>query len=451
MEHEINQLSQDEQIAFVTRKPTAITWIKNPSEAVQMAAVENGPYWIIQHIIQKVGNPSEQVQLMAAKKNGWWTLKHLLDDKIKPSKTVSYEAIKQNGDAIQHLIDNKIKPSDELIILALQGHNDTYNNFIEHVLSIKNLSEPIKIAIVKHYPDALYELDNPSEQVCLAAMTASPLAIEYVDSDSITPDMKKLALTALLKYLKTNDKNSRFSAKALYNELAAKKLKWPELSIIEKHLKEKNIIKETTDLNSASEAYQILVVTSHPETIKYIYEPSEAVQLAAVKAHPEFIQYIYDPYESVKIAAVENIGTAIQYIKTPSEAVQLAAVKKSPYWALDSIIERGIVPSEAVQLAAVQGDGAAIYWLIDAKINPSLDVQLAALRQNGHSIMDVARMNPNILSYPEVKRLVLKTMLSNLKERDFVEVENFYQFLQRRVDWPELETILSHMEKYKYQ
>lgn len=451
MEDDINQLSPDQQIALVTRTSTAIVRIKNPSEAVQMAAVENGPYWIIQHIIQKVGKPSEQVQLLAAKKDGWWTLKHLLDNKIKPSKNVSYEAIKQNGDAIQHLIDNKIKPSEDLIILALQGHNERYYNFIDYVLNIKNLSEPIKIALVKQYPDALYEFDRPSEQVCLAAVTASPLAIEYVDSDSITPEIKKIVLTALLQHLKTNDKNSRFSAKTLYNQLADKKLKWPELKIIERHLKEKDIIRETTDLNSASEDYQISVVSSHPEMIKYIYDPSKAVQLAAVREHPESIMYIYDPYESVKIAAAENIGTAIQYIKNPSEAVQLAAVNSTPYWALDAIIEKGIVPSESVQLAAVQADGVAIYWLITAKINISLDVQLAAIRQNGHAITDVARFNPDILSHSEVKRLVLKTIMSDLKERDFVEVENLYGFLQRRVSWPELNTIESHIEKYKYR
>jgi len=82
-----------------------------------------------------------------------------------------------------------------------------------------------------------------------------------------------------------------------------------------------------------SEDVQLAAVQQNSKVIEWIFNfgiiPSEQVQLAAVKQNGLSIIYIYKPSESVQLAAVKQNGYIIQYINNPSETVQLAAVKQN--------------------------------------------------------------------------------------------------------------------------
>lgn len=57
----INSLSEKDQISMVQHKPSNIKYIKDPSEAVQLAAIECS--W--GDVIRYIKNPTEEMQLIA--------------------------------------------------------------------------------------------------------------------------------------------------------------------------------------------------------------------------------------------------------------------------------------------------------------------------------------------------------------------------------------------------
>jgi hypothetical protein len=60
----IDNPSEEVQLMAVNENPYSIKYIQNPSQEVQLAAVEKNPY-----SIREIKNPSERVQLVAVKKN----------------------------------------------------------------------------------------------------------------------------------------------------------------------------------------------------------------------------------------------------------------------------------------------------------------------------------------------------------------------------------------------
>ena len=120
---DINNMSDEEQLAAVKRDGWAIRFIKNPSIEVQLAAVKQYVY-----AIQWIENPSPAVQLAAVKQDGY-VIQYIKD----PSIEVQLAAAKKSGYAIKY-IEN---PSHELITLP-------------SVIKIKDLYDPM---IKKIYPN----------------------------------------------------------------------------------------------------------------------------------------------------------------------------------------------------------------------------------------------------------------------------------------------------------
>ena len=105
-----------------------------------------------------------------------------------------------------------------------------------------------------------------------------------------------------------------------------------------------------SELNSASLAEQIAVVSKNGLRIRYIANPSDAVQLAAVRQNGWAIEYIPNPSDSVQTAAVQNTAMVIELIKNPTPAAQLAAVQQN-----GGAIKYIRNPSEHAALIAILG------------------------------------------------------------------------------------------------
>ena len=187
------------QLAAVARRDTeedenvsAIKYIKNPSEAVQMAAVnQNG------HTIQYIKNPTEAVQMTAVNKNGL-TIKHIPNPGeavqmaavnknglaigyiSNPSEAVQLAAVNRNGFALRH-----IKNPSEAIQMAAVNHDGFA------IGDIKNPSEDIQMAAVNQNGISIGSISNPSEAVQMAAVNQNGKAIKYIENP--TPSVKRVA------------------------------------------------------------------------------------------------------------------------------------------------------------------------------------------------------------------------------------------------------------------
>jgi len=137
------KLSEDESFlkSLVKDYPKNIKHIKNPSEAVQLEAVNQDS-----NTIEHIEKPSEAVQLAAVNKDG-----HAINHIKNPSEKVQLAAVEQNGHAIKH---------------------------------IKNPSEAAQLEAVTKNGKALESIENPSEKVQLAAVTIDGLLLKYIKNPS---------------------------------------------------------------------------------------------------------------------------------------------------------------------------------------------------------------------------------------------------------------------------
>ena len=95
-------MTEREQIDMVEQDGCAIAYIKNPSEAVQLAAVSQKG-----DAIYYIKNPSEAVQLAAVKQNG-----DAIDDIKNPSEAVQLAAGLIDAKESQGFAWEKALPSD---------------------------------------------------------------------------------------------------------------------------------------------------------------------------------------------------------------------------------------------------------------------------------------------------------------------------------------------------
>ena len=260
----INNPSEKVQLAAVNQNGYAIKYINNPSEKVQLAAINQNGY-----AIEYIKDPSEKVQLAAINQNGY-AIEYIKD----PSEKVQLAAVNQNGYAIKY-INN---PSEKVQLAAV-------NKNAYAIKFIKDPSEKVQLAAVSKYGDAIEFIKDPSEQVQLDVVNQNGNAIEFINNPS-----EKVQLAAVSQ----NGDAIEF-------------------------------------IKDLSEAVQLDVVNQNGYFIKYINNPSEKVQLAAVNQNGNAMGYIKNPSEAVQLAAVSEYGPAIKYIKNPSEKVQLAAVNQNTY------------------------------------------------------------------------------------------------------------------------
>ena len=136
---------------------------ENPSEQVQLAAVEQNGY-----AIQFIKNPSEQVQLAAIEQDGY-TIQYIEN----PTEEMKLEAVKKSGFAIQFIKN----PSEQVQLAAVEQ-----NGFA--IKYIENPTEEMKLEAVKQDGFVIRCIENPSEQVQLAAVKKNGFAISYIENPS---------------------------------------------------------------------------------------------------------------------------------------------------------------------------------------------------------------------------------------------------------------------------
>ena len=357
----LNSIDESDQVSILKKDPMLIQYIKNPSEPVQVAAVEtNGR--VITYIIAAGITPSERVQL-AAVSNGD-VIRDIIKAGIIPSETVQVAAVSKNWYTIEYIIKAGIKPSETVQVAAVTKAGHLIDDIIK--AGIKP-SETVQIAAVTETPRAIQYILHagikPSETVQIAAVSSNNGALDFIIHNGIKPS-EDVQVAAVTKYPK-HSLDVIFKAKI-----------------------------------TPSERVQRAAVTKDPHMIAYIIQagikPSETVQVAAVSEFGNIIKYIIQagikPSETVQVAAVTSVARHVDAIKviidagiTLSERVQRAAVTKDPHM-IAYIIQAGITPSEEVQLAAVEQDGLAIYFISNlAKITPSEAVQLAAVSSSSDS------------------------------------------------------------------
>lgn len=140
--------SEKVQLAAVNQNPDAILHIENPSEEVQLAAVQqNGNY------IQTISNPSERVQLATVNQHGYFI--EAIDN---PSERVQMVAIKEDLGNIT-LINS---PCEAAQIYAVK--HDPF------VVSLIPTTEAVRILAVEQKPSVILHIENPSETLCKLAI-----------------------------------------------------------------------------------------------------------------------------------------------------------------------------------------------------------------------------------------------------------------------------------------
>jgi len=360
-----DKLSEDQKKEFVKSDSAGIHYIKDPSENLQLLALERYGTGVISLIriptekvqleavklnvmaIQYINNPTENVQLEAVKKDGL-AIRYIKN----PTENVQLEAVKKDGLAIRYIKN----PTEKVQLEAVKKEG-------EAIQYIKNPSEAVQLEAVKQRGTAIKYIKNPSEDVQLEAVKQDGGAIEHIKnpSEAVQLEAVKQRGTAI-KYIKNPSEEM---------QLAAVKRGWLAISYIQ----------------NPSEEMQLEAVKQRGQAIRYIKNPSEAVQLEAVKQSGETIQYIKNPSEAVQLEAVKESWGAIEYIKNPTEEMQLEAVKQS--WGAIEYIKN---PTEEMQLEAVKQRGVAIQYIK----NPSEEVQLVAVKRGWLAIQYINNPTENV-------------------------------------------------------
>ena len=110
----VNTLNENKQKFLIKKQGKYIRFIDEPSEQLQLAAVEQEGA-AIKHIIDKGITPSEQVQLAAVKQNAG-----AIDLIENPSENVQLAAVQQYGGVIFYIYRKGITPSEQVQLAAVQ-------------------------------------------------------------------------------------------------------------------------------------------------------------------------------------------------------------------------------------------------------------------------------------------------------------------------------------------
>lgn len=131
--------SEEELIDVVTKDPDNIYWVEDPSETLQLAAI-NADCWAI----GRIKNPTLAAQLAAVNINAP-TISRIKN----PFYEVQVLAVTKHDDSIRY-INN---PTEEIMLLAVK--QDGYN-----ICNIKNPSERVQIEAIKDTTEAYFYIKD---------------------------------------------------------------------------------------------------------------------------------------------------------------------------------------------------------------------------------------------------------------------------------------------------
>ena len=174
-EHEINSLSELDQIKLIQEDPYKILKIDGePSEAAQLASIRTStklvdPASFLHHYFKKIPNPSEQVQLLTVSYYPW-----SISLIPQSSHQVRMTALRLNPRTIVHI--EHPNEQEQLFVVKQQP-------FL--ILDIKHPTHRVQLAAVKKNPTAIKYINNPIEKAQLVAVKQDGYAVSYINEPSI--------------------------------------------------------------------------------------------------------------------------------------------------------------------------------------------------------------------------------------------------------------------------
>ncbi len=169
-----NDYSEGELVQIVSNDPNVIGSIRNPSEKVQLAAVEKDFY-----SLEFIKNPTEKVQMSVITRNP--TMIELIKN---PTEKVQLATIQSNSSLIRLMVN----PTEKVQLAAIE-------NNIRRIQYIKNPTEKVQLTVIKNDPHLIWFIKNPTEKVQLKVIGINPNLIDSIKD----PTEKVLRLTAVTK------------------------------------------------------------------------------------------------------------------------------------------------------------------------------------------------------------------------------------------------------------
>jgi len=458
----LNDMSEEEQIAYIKKEPSfVIAKIQNPSENVQLAAVEKGPYALLH-----IKDPCIKAQVAAI--NKYPTLltdidlvKRLTKPAVEECKDVIIKYILthiiQHGDfGIEIIFRNlkifKIKwPELDIIRKSLNAdkllegiYHDYYNR---KSINFDLLSKEKQLAYIDTKPILIQYIDNPCEEIQLAAITKKSRTIHFIKhptekaqilavktlgenllsiahEEDITPTVLKKCRTSIIKaMLIARQDNDTTALNIYFRILSDKQITWPEINIIKKSLESDNLNEQKEppnySISQSDEQSQIDYVSKNYDGIKLIPNPSEKVQMASILNNTYSLAYIDNPTYNVQKTAVAISGSSIQFVNNPSEELQLLAVEDNPI-----NIQYIKNPTEKVQNITISKNP----YIIDIfkNISPS------AIEHNKSAILTAILISIN-------------TMIEQ-NATPWAAINIYNTLIKNNIGWPELDIIKKSFE-----
>ena len=306
----MNQLEID-VCAILSENPHLITKISEPTQHMLEIVVTKRP-----STIQYIANPSPELYLLAFKENplvlGLLPEEYHTDARCKTAINVN------------PLIFNDLKNTSKTISeYAVSKHSDN----IKH---IPNPSEDIqKLAVAKN-PETIKYLKNPSDDVCMLAIRKNMLVFPLIRNPSKNVILLAIELCPdnliMLNIINTTSvKNYEF-----WKTIATHKPSMIFLSENKIKCKNKDEIitialkgdqKWIDRITNPTEEQQLIAVNSSGWFIKHISNPTHAVYVAAVTNNPMALNAINKQNQTneICIAAVAGDPKAVKYIRLPRE------------------------------------------------------------------------------------------------------------------------------------
>jgi len=369
----INRLSEIEQMRIIQYEPEHIDDIINPSEKLQLCAVERDGMAIqfIAYPTEKVkevaiknqpgaigciDDPSTDLQFIAFKSDIWLILRvsvpQLDKNAIIPLKSsiiksiLSVIANKQDTfstNRVIHIINNmksagidwneldtiqKSMQSDRLEEIRIGWDNAKEEELIarvsknpEDIAYIKNPSEAAQLIAVMKDPYTIADIKSPTYAVMIKAIKLQPDTLQWIAGDGhprskeAIEECKQEIINSIIKAMIDDPVNGPVKwPKMAFRCLELEGITWPELGTI-KHSIESDRLEESREdreaMQNASPEDLIRLIGENPENIDYIRDPSEELQLKAVTLMPSAIKGITNPTQAVQNRAFKKDPSAI--------------------------------------------------------------------------------------------------------------------------------------------
>jgi hypothetical protein len=186
------------------------------------------------YAIRSIRNPSERVQLAAVQLNGF-LIQFIYQKGIEPSEQVKRAALEYNGNAIAYITN----PSEELQIIAVRNAGDSIAEIQKAGITP---SRRVMEEAVRSHPWAIVYIDQPDDNLQRLVLTIDPLIVSRIpnlnlsllEEDAIKRQIIKGILQGILA-----DKNRTVDWVVSFLETHG--FQWPELEKIKSVLNRKGI------------------------------------------------------------------------------------------------------------------------------------------------------------------------------------------------------------------